>query len=229
MKIYGDEPSSPFRNFIQKPGLIYGHDDVLAGEPIQIRRISYSFFSGQTDDTITVHPKLYLHLFNSTWSNFTGTLRQTLMPWRWKTAYLDKEDGSALEQVLVCDNASLSDQLQSLLNKSLFITHLIEENKYIELFGSDYLRVPREANPETIEITHPWGKWAGTHIEFNSSDQLCQIYRIQGIFSWISYQLTKIFSDEWQEVTVRVRQVSETVLIKKADQPALLRAGLISS
>ena len=75
MKIHGDEAVSQFRTYVEEPGLICGHNDVLVGNRERVRHIILSSF-GDTDEWITHQPKLYFHISNTFWSSFTGLLRE---------------------------------------------------------------------------------------------------------------------------------------------------------
>lgn len=72
MKIYGDN-ALVFKTLNQEPGIIYGHDDVLMGDKQTTCRFTYFFF-GNTRESMTTQPKLYLHIPKTVWSSFTGIM-----------------------------------------------------------------------------------------------------------------------------------------------------------
>lgn len=254
MKIYGDEikPNTlHFRKHIQESGAIYGHNDVLLEGEGDIKHTvthTTSSFFGVSTESYTYQPKLYFHISNSVWSSLTGIFREYCLPWRWKAAYLDGEDGTPLQRVLVCTSVEggLSDRLELLFGKSLFITHLINANHYHEAFSAvknlfvnmEHLRIPRQEGDKdtsntpcglrgTSKIIHPLGAWCGVQQEW-SGDHLCHIHSVQGVFSLLKYYLLKTFSKEWEEVTIRINQVSENVLIKRNERTLIARTGLIN-
>ncbi len=189
MKIYGDEASTRFKTYVQEPGTICGHNDVLVGDRRTVRYMTASSF-GTTDENITTQPKLYLHIFNSFWSSLTGILREYCLPWRWKVAYLDQENDTPPQRILVCTSVhdgELSDRLNAVIGQSLFVTNLINANQYGEIFGQEYLRIPSQNGRHHNRITHPLGEWAGSHTECNNPDDLCHMHRIRGVFSLLKY------------------------------------------
>lgn len=229
MKIYGDEASSQFKTYAQETGRIYGHNDVLLGDKQTFRRVTYSFF-GDANEYVTVQPKLYLHICRNAWSSFTGKLKEYFLPWRWQVAYLDAENGTQPQRILVCTSTSqgkLSSRLNLLLGKSLFAANLINADYYDEIYDQEFLRVPEQNNQgKENRIVHPFGEWAGVYSEFASSS-LCHIYRIKGIFSLLRYHFLKRFSKEWEEVALQAGQISKKVLIKRNDRAAISGLGLI--
>lgn len=227
MKIYGDVASSKFKTHVREPGIICGHNDVLMGNRLTFRNITFSFF-GNRDESITVQPKLYLHISNTGWSSFTGILREYFLPWRWKAAYLDQENGTQPQRILVCTSVcegELSDHLRLLLGKSLFVTNLINANRYYEIFNQEYLIIPRQEYCINT-ISHPLGEWLGLHTLFGSNN-LCHIHRVRGVFSSLKYHFLKHFSREWEEVAIRAGQISENVLIKRNDRVIIAGSGLL--
>lgn len=229
MKIYGDEASTQFRTYVQEPGIIYGHNDVLVGDRQTNRRITSSFL-GATDEWVTTQSKLYLHIFNSFWSSFTGALREYFLPWRWKAAYLDQENGTRPQRILVCTSVhgrELSDHLNALIGQSLFITNLMIANQYVEIFGQEYLRIYSQNGLHENRIVSPLGEWVGLHIEINSQYDLCHIHRIRGIFSLLKYHFLKNLSTEWEEVAIQAGLVSENVLIKRNNRTNISKMGLL--
>lgn len=229
MRIWGDAKSSPFRTYAQEPGILYGHDDVLRGERQNIQQLTFSLF-GSTQKSISRQPRLYLHLFNTDWSRFTGFLREFLLPWRWKAAYLDREDGSAPERILVWTSpleGELSEELEAVLGQPLLIANLANDGQYCEYFGKEYLLLPTDGEHD-LEIPHPLGRWAGGVSIPNSRQEVYSIHRIRGIFSFITYYLLLIFSSEWEEVEIQKGEASETMLIQRKDGAALTQAGLVA-
>lgn len=227
MKIFGDESSTEFKNFATEPGALFGHNDVLKGSEKTVQSYTLSFWENSTSlKTKTFTPKLYLHIPTNPWTTFTGKLREYFLPWLWKTAYLDIDQ----RKILVCasvQEGKLSPHLSKLLGKSWFVTNLINNNLYDEIFGQDFIRLRGEGNQRTIKVAHPLGEKIGVHAEF-TSDLLCHIYRPQSLFSTFKYTLLKQFSSSWKEVVIQVGRVSENVLIKKSDEEVLSRAGLIA-
>lgn len=114
-----------------------------------------------------------------------------------------------------------------MLGQSLFVTNLISAGQYEEVFGQEYLKIPRQDGPDVHTMVHPLGAWAG-RLAGISSDDFCHIYRIRGIFSLFQYHFLKAFSSEWEEVAVQAGQVSENVLIKRSDRATISRIGLIN-
>lgn len=228
MKIYGDIVSA---QLAKMPGVIYGHNDVLTRERESLRRATYDGLTGSTTDGMIFTPsKLYLHISNTPWSFFTGMLREYCLPWRWKGAYLDPEDGTGPQRILVCP--SVDGELFGILNQvigqsSVFVINLIKGERYEEHYGREYLKIPRQGSTHNIEIIHPLGEWAGSVTKFNRPFDLCHIHRIRGVFSSLKYHFLKTFSSEWEEVFMQAGQVSENVLIKKNDRAAISRVGLI--
>lgn len=229
MRIYGDEASTQFKTFKQEPGILWGKNDLIEGDKKTFRRMTFSFF-GNTDESITTQPKLYVHISSTPWSTFTGLLRKYCLPWRWKVAYLDQDNKSLPKEVLICTSVldgELSDRLQEVVGQTLFVASLLNSNKYAEIFGQEYLRIPRDDHRCGNRIIHPLGEWAGLHLEPNSSDNLCHIYRIRGIFSLVMYHLLKIFSSQWNEVTLKSDRFSEFALVKRNEADIISKAGLI--
>ncbi|NGX37707.1 MAG: hypothetical protein K1000chlam2_00869 [Chlamydiae bacterium] len=230
MKIYGDETSSQFKTHIRESGTICGYNDVLMGDKGTCRQITFSFF-GNTDKSITVQPRLYFHISNTAWSLFTGMLRKNCLPWRWKVAYLDQEDGKRPQRILVCTSVKegeLSDRLSLLLGKSLFVANLINANCYDEIFGQEYFRIPGQDSPHKNRTSHPLGKWFGEQIEFSSPDSLYHMHRVRGISSLLKYYFLKHFSREWEEVAIQAGQISKNVLIERNNRSVISELGLIS-
>lgn len=229
MKIFGDENSSEFKNYAKEPGFFFGSNDVLKGSRSTVHSYTASFF-GTSNYSKTVEPKLYLHISTNAWTTFTGKLRECFLPWRWKTAYLDQEDGTQPRQILVCTSvhdSRLPDHLGQLLGKSLFLTNLINRNHYDEVFGQEFIRLEGENNLRTTRITHPLGEMVGLHHEF-SNDLLCHIYRQRSLFSKFKYNILKQFTSSWMEVAIQAGQISEKILIKKSDEEVISRAGLMT-
>jgi hypothetical protein len=189
MKIFGDKNSSEFSNYAKEPGVFFGCNDVLKGSRSIVHCYTASFF-GTSNYSKTVEPKLYLHIPTNAWTTFTGKLRECFLPWRWKTAYLDQEDGTQPRQILVCTSvhgSKLSDRLSKLLGKSLFLTNLINSNHYDEVFGQEFIRLQGENSQRTTKVTHPLGEMIGLHLEF-SDNLLCHIYRPRSLFSRFKYK-----------------------------------------
>lgn len=161
-----------------------------------------------------VVPRLHLHISRDAFSTFTGRLKEFLLPWRWKTAYLDKEDGSQPERVLVSYTGN-SDHFRKLLGKSWFETNLIKESVYGEIHGREYLYVP--APPQWNIKTRLFGFTMGY-----GPYKTCHIFRARSLFSTLEYHFHKRFSFGWKEVTLQVGQASGKVLIKKKDEQTLL-------
>ena len=227
MKIYGDEKSSSFKTF-SKDYWLFGSDDVLKGKEYTFRRSTSSLF-GTYHYTKTCAPKLYLHIPTDLWSWLTGLAREYLLPWRWKSAYLDREDGKAPKRILICTSVEegvLTDRINLLLGKSLFVTNLIKQDSYDEAFGREYIRAKNVKPWDSQKVCHPFGELVGHRLEF-SRDLLCPIYRIRGLFSMMKYSLLKESPTYWKEVTIRVRGITEKVLIKKVDEATISRLGLI--
>lgn len=228
MKIYGDDVSTLFKTYTQEPDLIYGYNDVLVGDRSITRKFTFSS-SGNISKTIVIQPKLFLHISNTVWSSFTGMLKEYFLPWRWKVAYLDQENGTPPQRILVCTrvhDGKLSDRLKKVIGHSMFAINLINANYYDEIFGQEYLRTPRQGQPEQT-FTHPLGKSFGLQIGYNHPNHLCHIYRIRGIFSLLKYHFLKNFSQEWEEVAMQIGQISENVLIKRNDRMLISTTGLI--
>ncbi len=214
MKIFGDSDSSPYKTYVQEPGFFYGKNDVLKGEP----RLSWSLkfdMCGTHETKKMVEPRLHLHISRDAFTTFTGKLREYLLPWRWKTAYLDREDGSQPEKILVLC-AGTSDRFRELLGKSWFETNLRAEKVHSNALHKEYLYVP--AQEQSIIKRGPFGSLFATHGPF----QLCHVFRSRSPISTLKYHLLKHYSSKWKEVTLRVGEASEKVLIKRKDEPTLL-------
>lgn len=223
MKIFGDKNPSRL-TYVKEPGFFFGSNDVLKGfKRVVSYTINTSVFRGTYSKTIK--PKLYLHISENAWTTFTGKLREYFLPWRWKTAYLDLENGTQPRQILVC-GTGLSDRLKLLLGRSLFLMNLINSNHYDEVFGQEFIRLPGENRRGKTKIAHPLGEWIVSHVKF-SNDLFCHIYRSRSLFSRFKYNLLKQFSSSWKEVAIQAGQISEKILIKKSDEEAISRSGLI--
>jgi len=229
MRIYGDEASTRFKTFTQESGVLLGKNDLIVGDKETCRHMTFSFF-GNTDEMITTQPKLYLHVSGTLWSSFTGLMREYCLPWRWKVAYLDQGNDSPPKRVLACTSVhdgELSDRLQKVIGQTLFVASLINSGHYDEVFGQEYLRIPTEDHQGENRIIHPLGEWAGLHLEPDSPDFLCQIYRIRGIFSLVMYHLLRTFSTQWKEVILRSDRFFEVALVRKNKVDIISKAGLI--
>jgi hypothetical protein len=219
-KIYGDEASTQFKTFVQEPGWVWGHNDVLIGDRISGVLTKSSCF-GTTKKGVSYLPKLYLHISNSFWSSFTGMLRKFCLPWRWKAVYLKEGNDPAPKPILICTNVhqgKLSDRLNALVRQSLFITNLIDDNRYEEIFGREYLKVPSQSGEQSIRFAHPLGECVGLRITGTTNVDFCHIRRIRGVFSFFQYHLLKRLSSNWKEVIIHAGDVSERVLMKKSNQ-----------
>ncbi len=229
MKIFGDRNSSKFKNYDKESGFFFGHNDVLKGTKRDAHHYSISYF-GTSYHLKTVEPKLYLHIPTNAWTTFTGKLREYFLPWRWKTAYLDQEDGTRPRQILVCTSVhdgELSDRISDLLGKSLFLTSLIDSDHYYEIFGQEFIGLKGENSQRWTKITHPLGEIAGVqYIVSNDFHLFCHIYRRRGLFSRFKYNLLKRFSSSWKEVAIQSGHVSEKILINKSDEQVISRSGL---
>jgi len=229
MKIYGDDVSTLFKTYTQEPNLIYGYNDVLVGDRNTIKKFTFSPF-GNTSETLITQPKLFLHISNTIWSSFTGMLKEYFLPWRWKVAYLDQENGTPPQRILVCINVhdgQLSDRLKKVIGKSMFVINLINAHHYDEIFGQEYLRTPPRQGQSVQRFIHPLGKIFGLQIGYKHPNHLCHIYRIRGIFSLLKYHFLKNFSQEWEEVAMQIGQISENVLIKRNDRMFISTTGLM--
>lgn len=227
MKIFG-EITPQFPHHIRKPGILWGCDDLLAADRSQIHIFESDVF-GEREVVKEVEPTIYFHIANSKWSSFTGWIRQHLLPWRWKVAYLDKEDESKPEKILVCTvvkDGNLSDKIKSLLNTPLHIATLSKNQNYTEILSQEFLKIKR-STPQRLRIIHPLGKGFGYHFESNCFFDVYPIKRIRGIFSRLTHFMYKNFSRDWSAATLRVGAISENILIKTADRPPLKAAGFI--
>lgn len=227
MKIFGDKISTKFKNHAKEPGFFFGSHDVLKGSKKTFKWYSKSFF-GDHQHSKTVRPKLYLHIPTNAWTTFTGKLREYLLPWRWKTAYLDQENGTQPRKILVCTSVhdgQLTDHLSKLIGKSLFVTNLINSNQYDEYFGQEFIRLQGNIGLHRKKITHPLSEKLGSHDEFTNSI-LCHIYTKRSLFSRFKYNLLKQFSSSWKEVAVQAGQISEKILIKKSDEAVISQSKL---
>jgi len=225
MKIFGDKSSSKFKNYVREPGTFFGSNDVLKGPKKTFPCYDFSLF-GNSSYLQTVEPKLYLHIPTSLWTTFTGKLREYLLPWRWKTAYLDREDGTPLRQILVCTyvkDGKLSDRLKTLLGKSLLVANLVNNHCYDEIFGQEFLLLQGQNSRDSTLISDPLGEGLRA---ISSNDLYCHIYRPRSLFSKFKYNLVKKFSTSWKEVTMRVEGVSEQILIRKSDEAKIAHLKL---
>lgn len=234
MKIVGEDHANVFIDYAKEPGTIFGSNDVLKGPSHTVYCFQATVW-GTSEHIETIAPKLYLHIPTNAWTTFTGKLREYLLPWGWKTAYLDQEDGNEPRRILAWASSNddvLSRRINKLLGKSLFVANLINDNQYAEIFGQEFIRLKGTENPvqgienlRTIIIEHPLGPIVGEHLE-NTKDSLCHIYTARDLFSKIKYNLLKR-TISWKEVAIQAGQVSEKVLIKRTDENALFRARLI--
>lgn len=188
MKIFGDLSSHPCTNHQKESGLCFGTHDILRGANWVQTRITHDLF-GQRVVTKTVERKIHLHIFKDTFSTITGKLREYLLPWRWKSAFLDAEDGSQPQRVLVCT----SEGLNKIAGRSWLITNLIAEKCYTKVFGKEFLYAPAtevlsrithplgELQAPAFEnfnkIVHPLGEWYGLHSSHGGSSKLCHFFR----------------------------------------------------
>jgi hypothetical protein len=224
MKIYRDTEQCAR----QTETTILGNRDVLVGDE---HRTYFPFF-GETSETDIFQRKLHIHIADTSWSRFTGFLREYLLPWRWKTAYLDREDGTFPKKILVCASPwddTLSRHLKSLLNKSLCVANLIHSNNYEEIYDQDYLCLPGTLRPRTTTFSHPLGAWYGRMTKINDTVQYCDVILDRGILSQIKMLFLKKFSNEWEEVWLRGGSHLQSALVKKVDLPILRNARLYHS
>lgn len=129
MHIYGDD--STFTKLDTQKSF-FGEIDVFKGKTKKLK-------NGKK-----ITPALHVHIPKNLWSNFTGKLRGCLF-WRWKSAYLVKENGKTPKKVLVCtsvQNGKLPPTLKKVLGKSWFVAHACLQNRYVTSFGREYLRLP---------------------------------------------------------------------------------------
>lgn len=224
MKIYGD--NSEFRTHAQEG--LFGNNDVLKGKKSTIRGFHSNLF-GTSHFIKTLDPTLHLHIPKTTWSTFTGKLREYCLPWRWKTAYLDQEDGTPPRKILICTSVrdgNLSEKLKILLGKSLFVANLIKLGSYDEYWGDEYLALKGQNDKGSTLIIHPLGEMVG-RAAVCGNVLFCHIYRQRSLFSTFKYYLIKYLSTRWKEIALEAGQTSERVLIKKSDEEAILRSGLM--
>lgn len=223
MKILGEKKSS-FPHFVQEKGL-FGVNDTLKGKPITRTWYECNMF-GETKYSQTMTPTLYLHLFKNCSSTFTGYLREYLLPWRWQAVFL--KEGMNFQRALVCTaplGKDLPEKIKLALGKSKLIAHLIEKDSYEEIQGKEFIKID-DGITRSYEILHPWGKFFGSFTGFIKG-QICQIYRKQNFFSFLTYYFLKIFSSALQEVTLGVKGTQEKVLIKKEDREILQTQGFL--
>lgn len=242
MKIVGDDLANVFTDYAKEPGTIFGSNDVLKG-PSHTVYLYQATVWGTSEHIETIAPKLYLHIPTNAWTTFTGKLREYLLPWGWKTAYLDQENGNEPRRILAwasTNDDALSRRINKLLGKSLFVANLINVNQYDEIFGQEFIRLRGTEDPlqdtdnpvqgldslRTIIIEHPLGAIVGEHLE-NTKDSLCHIYTARNLFSKIKYNLLK-HTLSWKEVAIQADNISEKVLIKRTDEEAISRAGLLA-
>jgi hypothetical protein len=229
MRIFGDDLKSEFNTIAKEPGVLFGKNDVFLGSKKSLYSFHFSLFgSGETVRQYV--PKLYLHIPTNRWTSLTGKFRQYCLPWRWKTAYLDRQDGTDPCKILICTaikDASMTSRIKMLLGKSLMITNLINTGAYDEFFGRQFLRIKGQKESNVNRVYHPLGKFFGIHLEFNS-DQLCPIHCSQGIYSNVKYFFLKKYSTYWKEVAVHTSKATENILIRKDDEPLLFRLDPIA-
>jgi len=208
---------------------ILGSNEVLSKLNKQELEAGYLFGSNDVLTGSSQEKKLYLHISNSLWSKFTGTLREYLLPWRWQSVYLDHSHetmdtrfsaGAQFERVLVNMPAKRNiyfQNLEDLAGKSLFITHLINENGYSEVACREQIHtvIPNNAKiPGAQEVrTIQWKKIPNRPLPQDRTTQ--HMYRIRGLYSFCMYHLKKHFSSSWNEVKVEAGGMTETVLVAK--------------
>ncbi|MFI5342735.1 MAG: hypothetical protein ACHQUC_00775 [Chlamydiales bacterium] len=221
MKIFGDYNPAYFKTHEKEQGFIFGYDDVLKADKGTTSRATISFL-GSSYESWECEPKLYLHIPTNLWSSLTGKLREYCLPWRWKAVYLDKGNSVEPRRILICTEVydggfsnELTHRLKELVNQSWFVTNLISNYDYQEILGREYITIPEE-NSDKCEVTHFLGKSHGCH--FARNIRHCHIYRKRGLLSTLKYLILKNFSPAWQEVTFRVNNVSEKVLIRREDR-----------
>ncbi|KIC77050.1 hypothetical protein DB41_DI00080 [Neochlamydia sp. TUME1] len=186
-----------------------------------------SFF-GTSNYSKVIEPTLYIHIPKTAWNTFTGKLREYYFLWRWKTAYLDQEDGAQPRKILICTSvrdSKISDRLNKLIGKSWCITNLINRDSYHEIFRKEFLSLSGQNEPGVTKTTHTLGETVGTYLR-GGSDLFCYIYRQRSFFSLCRYHLLKNFLDYWKEISIQVGQISEKIVIKKFDEAAISRSGL---
>lgn len=223
MRIYGDT-SSKFVQLVKE-----GNNDVLQGKKEVSRSITSSFFGTWESEKI-IHPGIYLHIPKNCWSIFTAVLRKNLLFWRWHTVYLDRENGTHPQKILICTcvrDGKLPNQVQKLLGQSWFITNLIKEECYEEIFGKEYLIIKNVCKPRQLKIFSSDPIINGVHIIVNTPHMYCHIYRKRGLYSILMYYFLKFFSNTWKEVTISMDGVSETMLIQKKDQYWIKKSNLL--
>lgn len=215
MKIVGDNNSNPCNTHVKESVFCLGTRDYLKGPNWVRQRISDQFFWGHSVEVKTVENKIHLHISKDTFSSITGKLREYLLPWRWKSAFLDAEDGSQPQRILVCTSQLSSTRLDGVVGKLRFITYLIAKKCYSEIFGKEFLYAPGADGPS--EVIHSLGKWYGySHSDGHS--KMCHFFRKRSLYSTLKYHLLKQYSTTWKEATLQIAGISEKVLIKKTDE-----------
>lgn len=226
MKIYGDS-SNEFNKHVNKPGMVFGSNDVLQGHVVTVHYLSGMISRFFTPSTSTFTREFYIHIPKNVWSNFTMEIR-SFLPW-WKTAYLDKQDGSGPSKILVCtwsNVSTLPKELKNVIGKSLFLVNLIiNQDCYDEECGKEFFRFKGlHGTHRLVKIDNVIGDRYFT----TTNDVFCHIYRPRSLFSTLKYNFLKRFSNSWEEVTVKTGQLSEKVLIEKSDKAVIRAQGLIA-
>ena len=231
MRIIGDSTTSSLEKYEKEPGIVFGYNDVLKGQPETTHIHIISPIWGNSDKHVTTTAKIYLHIPQTPWSTFTAIFRKYCLFWCWKSAFLEKdfldqETGSAPLRVLVYTGKhSLSSNLQAVLGQSWFTTLLIHQNLYRQVYGNEYLHAYTRDCFQRNSIPHFLGELVGLHVD-TSFYKYCHMYRKRGGLSTLRYHFLSHFSSNWKEVTLTVKNVSEKILIKKTDEATLLASGL---
>ncbi|MBJ7449465.1 MAG: hypothetical protein JHC93_03790 [Parachlamydiales bacterium] len=203
MRIYGDNSSS-FTTYAQEPGLLFGKNDILLGQE-QFHTITQKkVFSSKTKNEV-IRPILYLHIKRSNFSKLTGALRNTFLPWRWKSIYLQPSDTEPLLKALVCTsvkNGPLPSQIKTLCGKTLLETTLRDHSLYRSKRFHEYVALKKPVCTTINSV-------------LKTQEMIyCRIYRRRSLISHLGYVLRNNFGHKWTEVTTVVKGVYEKILIR---------------
>lgn len=242
MQIFGNQFDT-YLTHVKEKGSFFGYNDTLKAPETSVTNTVYGVFANgilhaiftgfsdsQRHEVYKFAPTIYLHIPTNRWSHFTGKVREYLLPWRWKVAYIDK--GTELKRILICTKEKLSDislRLSEVTGKSPFAAHLIARDQYEEIFEHEYICIRNAIKTQdTILSRYPCLPIIiDSRTIFDDTSVRCHIYRRQDLLSTLGYYFRRTFSSTWCEVGTLTYQISENILIRKDDRETLKKAGPI--
>ncbi|MBJ7449466.1 MAG: hypothetical protein JHC93_03795 [Parachlamydiales bacterium] len=222
MKIYGDNVSSFTVHGQEKTH--FGKRDLLKGQQVT----SFGFSpTNNKNYSVTYTPTIHVHIIKDIPSLISYDLKK-LMTWRWKSIYLDPQDGSQIFAALIStkiDHSCVPDSIQRMYNKDFLTATLMNKGCYEKFYSKEYLFLNgTEVLPHLF--CHKFGQRFASTMVCNSN-QYFHVHRKRGLISRITYLIKKIFNPEWKEATVKLSTLHEKVLVKSKDYNQLKKLSAI--